>query len=104
MLSFQLGGILIVPDRKLADHIKSERKRERGGERVCVYFYGIYVSPFWGWEGNDLISATDKHILVVTDSQVETFYEVFEHCSRLLTDKEDSTLKLSLAESSATGF
>lgn len=33
MLSFQLGGILIVPDRKLADHIKSERKRERGGER-----------------------------------------------------------------------
>lgn len=67
---------------------------------MCVYFYGVYVSQ----EGNDLISAMDKHILVVTDSQVETFYEVFEHCGCLLTDKEDSSLKLSLAESSATGF
>lgn len=51
-LSFQLGGILIVPDRKLADHIKSEREtegeREREGERgsvllrcVCVSFLGL---------------------------------------------------------------
>lgn len=37
MLSFQLGGILIVPGRKLADHIGGETHRERGrgeaGER-----------------------------------------------------------------------
>lgn len=40
MLSFQLGGILIVPDRKLAEGIGGVTQRERKGGRerelVCM--------------------------------------------------------------------
>lgn len=25
-----------------------QREREKGREREGVYFYGVYVSPFWG--------------------------------------------------------
>ena len=64
MLSFQLGGILIVPDRKLADHIKSERKRERGGERACVCTFTVYMC---------LLSGAEKE-MTSSQQRINTFW------------------------------
>lgn len=62
MLSFQLGGILIVPDRKLADHIKSERKREKEKESVCTFT--VYMC---------LLSGAEKE-MTSSQQRINTFW------------------------------